>query len=737
MLARMSRAHISMITAMASLAAAALSNAALAQTAPDFSTYTPRVEAARIEESEAPKIDGDLSDPAWAKAAVIDDFYEVEPVEGATPSQRTRAYIMYDEKTLYVGVYAYDSEPALIRRSQLRRDPILRDDDAIRFMIDPFGTFRDSFFFGINPNGARLDALTENGNTFRPEWNTIWRAKARVVEDGWIAEFAIPFQSISFDSTLDEWNFQIIRTIRRNNEEIRWANVVRARGRIDMTSPGRLAGIENVSSGHGIEVQAFATGATRYDWEQDETDFDFNPSGNVFYKITPSLTGSLTFNTDFSDAPLDTRQVNTGRFDLFFPETRDFFLQDAAVFEFGGEIFTRTVNGSPLFTRQIGIVDNTPVDIVAGAKVSGKQGPFNIGAIATRTGAADALGIDGQFLTAARISANVLSESKAGVIFTHGDPGGETDNTLAGGDFRYRKSSFAGGGVLLADFVYLRSFTDGVGDDMFGSALDYTGDKWGYNLVAREIGENYDPELGFVNRTGIREYRSFVRRRFRPESGPIRQYTFRALANAITDLNDRVEDRFVNAGFNAQTNPGDELNFEFENGLLDIREPFDIAGLVPIAVGKYHFNQYEIKASLTPSRPVSVGAGVRWGGIYDGDFLKLESEFSLRPNRHVSLNGKYEFTKFSLPSGKVGIHIATLESTIAFTPDMFINTEIQYDNISENFTFFSRFSWEPRPEQEIFISLGHTALIESDRFPQSFRAQETSLAIRLGHTFRL
>ncbi|MFQ5563566.1 MAG: carbohydrate binding family 9 domain-containing protein [Parvularculaceae bacterium] len=722
---------------MASLAAAAASSASVALAPPDFSAYTPRVEAVRIAESEAPLIDGDLSDPAWLKAAVIDDFYQVEPGEGVAPTQPTRAYIMFDEKTLYVGVYAYDSEPALIRRSQLRRDPSLRDDDGVRILIDPFGTFRDSFFFGVNPNSARSDALTENGTVFRQEWNAIWRAKARVVDDGWIVEFAIPFQSISFDSALREWNFQIIRTIRRNNEEIRWANIVRARGRIDMTSPGRLAGIENVSSGVGLELQAFATGATNYDWELDQTDFDFNPSGNVFYKITPSLTGSLTFNTDFSDAPLDVRQVNTGRFDLFFPETRDFFLQDAAVFEFGGEVFTRTVNGSPLFTRRIGIVDDAPVDIIAGAKVSGKQGPFNIGAIATRTGAADALGIDGQFLTAARVSANVLSESKAGVVFTHGNPGGESDNTLAGADFRYRKSSFASGGVLLADFVYLRSFTDGVGDELFGAALDYTGDKWGYNFVAREIGENYDPELGFANRTGIREYRGFTRRRFRPEKGPIRQYTFRAIANAITDLGDRVEDRFLSAGFNLQTNPGDEIDLEFENGFLDIREPFDIAGVVPVAVAQYHFNQYEVSASLTRSRPFSVGGGVRWGDMFDGDFLEVSGDISWRPDPHISLSGEYDFTKFSLPAGEVGIHIATIESTVAFTPDMFINTEIQYDNISENFTFFSRFSWEPVPEREIFISLGHSAIIERDRFPQSFRAQNTSLAIRLGHTFRL
>lgn len=411
----------------------------------DFTRYTPRVTAVRIERDSAPVIDGDLSDAVWVRAEPIDKFYQVEPVEGATPSQPTRAYILYDEKNLYIGIYAYDSEPESIRRSQMQRDPALQDDDGLRIMIDPFGSFRDSYFFGVNPNGARSDALVENNNNFRDEWNTIWRAKAQVVEDGWIAEFAIPFQSISFDRSLDEWNFQIIRTVRRNNEEIRWSNIDQNRNRIDLTNPGRLAGIRDVESGVGLEVQTFVTGAGAYDWETDSTDFSFDPSGNVFYKLTPSLTGSLTVNTDFSDTSLDARQVNTGRFSLFFPETRDFFLQDAAVFEFGGRIFNNgPVNGLPFFSRNIGIVNGQPVDIVAGAKLSGKAGPANVGLISARTGSADAIGVDGQFLSAARLSVPVLSESKVGVVFTNGDPTGDVNSSVAGADFQYKKSNAFG-----------------------------------------------------------------------------------------------------------------------------------------------------------------------------------------------------------------------------------------------------------------------------------------------------
>lgn len=705
----------------------------------DFSQYTPRTTAVRISRENAPVIDGDLSDAAWAQAQPIEQFYQVEPVEGAAPSQPTRAYVIYDEKNLYIGVYAYDSEPDKIRRSQMQRDPALQDDDGIRILIDPFGSFRDSYFFGVNPNGARNDALVENNNNFRDEWNTIWRAKARVVEDGWIAEIAIPFQSISFDRALSEWNFQIIRTIRRENEEIRWSNIDQNRGRIDVTNPGRLAGIRDVKSGIGLEVQAFATGATSYDWETDQTDFEFNPSGNVFYKLTPSLTGSLTFNTDFSDTSLDARQVNTGRFSLFFPETRDFFLQDSAVFEFGGRIFNNgPVNGLPFFSRNIGIVNGQPVDIVAGAKLSGKAGPANIGLISTRTGSADAIGVDGQFLSAARISVPVLSESKAGVIFTNGDPTGEVNSTVAGADFQYKKSNAFGDGTLTADIAFIESFTGGESGHMFASQIAYRSQKWNTTHNIRDIDEDYAPKLGFSNRTGIRRFNSNFWRTYRPQNSFIRFAETGVWTNLILDReNDERLDHYYGAWAGGANNAGDELWLNYEHGFVDIREPFSIAGEVPVAIGQYRWNQYQVRAVATNARTVGGDVRVRWGGIYDGDLLEISSGFSLRPSRFLELGGEYSYFEFDLPSGDIGIHIASIDSTIAFTPDMTIKTEVQYDNISEAFTFFSRFSWEPVPEREIFLSFGHTAIIDRRNFPRDFVSQGSSLALRLGHTFRM
>lgn len=704
----------------------------------NFADFIPCAEAVRIAPDDAPIIDGDLSDPVWARAQVIEEFYQVEPVEGGPPSQPTRAYILFDERNLYVGIYAYDSEPDLIRRAQMQRDPELQDDDAVRVMLDTFGSFRDSYFFGVNPNGARADALVENNGSFRDEWNTIWRARTKIVDDGWIAEIVIPFQSISFDASLEEWNLQIVRTIRRNNEEIRWSNIDRSRGRTDVTNPGRLAGIREVDSGIGLEVQAYLTGSASYDWLTDEKDYEVKPSGNAFYKITPSLTGSLTLNTDFSDTGLDERQVNTGRFSLFFPETRDFFLQDAQVFEFGGRIFSNgPVNGLPFFSRNIGIVNGAPVDLAAGAKLSGKLGPANVGLISARTGASDAAGVDGQFLSAARLSVPVLSESKLGVIFTHGDPTGEENSAVAGADFQFKRSNIFGGGTLYADTGYVRSFTGGESDHLLAHETAYRSQTWNTTFRFRDVGEDYAPKLGFVNRTGIRSFNVNGFRAFRPSDSFIRYAEVGGFANLITDRNGGRLDQYVGAFAGGDNNAGDSLWLNYEHGYVNLNEGFSIAGEVPVAPGEYRWHQYDVEISATNARKIGGEIGVHWGGIYDGDLFEVRSELSIRPNRFIDFAAGYSYSEFDLPSGAIGIHIASINSVIAFTPDMTIKTEVQYDNISEAFTFFSRFSWEPIPERELFLSFGHTALIDRRNFPRDFTSQGSSLALRLGHTFRM
>jgi len=310
-------------------------------------------------------------------------------MQGAPATERTVVRIMFDENNLYFGIYAYDSAPDQIIARAMARDGDLFTGDTIGITLDPGLTRRNAYSFDVSPSGGRADSLLLNNADDLDEWDPIWSARARIVADGWVAEMAIPFRSLSYEDEQGVWGFEFSRNIRRKNEEVRWSSTNPAIDSQDVSEAGTLTGITNVNQGIGLDVQVYGSLKAKRDWhiEGEDTGISGTVGGNAFYKITPALTGTLTLNPDFSDAPLDVRQVNTSRFSLFFPETRDFFLQDAGTFEFGGLNFAREGNdrdinnGRPFFSRNIGLVDGRPVSIIGGGKISGQYGGFGVGGL--------------------------------------------------------------------------------------------------------------------------------------------------------------------------------------------------------------------------------------------------------------------------------------------------------------------------------------------------------------------
>src|SRR5882762_9127284 len=405
---------------------------ALAAEAPahDFATYQPTGKATRIDAAEAPTIDGDLSDPVWQKAQAIDEFYQLDPDPGQPATERTVLRFLYDRDNLFVSIYAYEN-PDQIVVTNLTRDGNLGVDDVLRLFLDPLNTRRNSYDFEVNALGARIDALLRNNQDRLKEWNTIWTARAKIVADGYTVEMAIPFRDLSYDPTKPDWVIDLSRVVRRKGERIRWSSINPAITQFDISRAGTLTGITDVNPGVGLDIQLYASLRYRFDWQEPKREtFSFRPSGNAFYKFTPQLVGTLTVNPDFSDAPLDIRQVNTTRFVLFQPETRNFFLQDVATFEFGGHGFNTADdynyqgdNGTPFFSRNIGLANNLPVSIVAGGKLSGEVAGLGIGALSVVTNGTGITNAS-QTRSVARITKRV-GESKLGVTLTNGDPSGK------------------------------------------------------------------------------------------------------------------------------------------------------------------------------------------------------------------------------------------------------------------------------------------------------------------------
>ncbi len=701
----------------------------------------PSVAAPRIEASQAPTIDGDLSDPIWANAAIIDDFAQTDPVPGAAPSERTVVRIMYDENNFYLNVYAYDSEPELIVVRSMARDGEIFTGDNISFFLDPGPTRRNAYSFQFSPSGGRNDSLILNNSTELDEWDPIWTLRTMRVTDGWVAEIAVPFRSLSYAEGESDWGFDIARDITRRNEELHWASRNPALDFTDVSQGGTLTGINNISQGLGLDIQVYGVTQSKRDWHVASDDFGISGSAgaNAFFKITSALTGTLTLNPDFSDAPLDPRQINTTRFSLFFPETRDFFLQDAGTFEFGGRGFARGFgndravnNGRPFFSRNIGLVNREQVGIIGGGKLSGEYAGFGIGALSVLT--ADTPDSDGQVLSVARVTRPLFNESKMGFIFTNGDPTGDTDNTLVGGDFQYRNSDMFGGQIFQADAFFQRSFSSSAGDDnSFGIALNFPNEPWGGELNFKQIGKHFEPALGFLDRPGIRYYQAGISYQRRVMNSWIQEWQIFGDNVFITDLNNNLETRENQVFFQLVTVRDNEFEIEVFNAYENVLEAFDLPGNINVPKGGSHWTNFGVEFSTSNSRPFAIGIGFECCSLYDGDAISTEVGIGYRPSAFFILEAGWELTMLDQPDGSVDIHVLTADAVVNFTPDMSLALQSQWDNISGDLGVLARYRWEFIPGSELFVAFGQGAIISRNRFT----AQRSQLSVRIGHTFRL
>ena len=466
--------------------------------------------------------------------------------------------------------------------------------------------------------------------------------------------------------------------------------------------------------------------------------FRFTAGGNVFYKVTPALTNTLTVNPDFSDAPLDVRQVNTTRFSLFTPETRDFFLQDLSAFEFGGRSFGRNSidrasnNGRPFFSRNVGLVQGKPVSLVVGDKLSGQFAGFDVGAFSVLTDETPT-GEGGQFLSVARVTHPIFAESNVGFVFTNGDPTGLTDNTVAGrglpiSQFECVRRQGAPGRCLLYEDLLQHK-----GDDESAAlAINFPNEPWSGDLLIKQIGRNFTPALGFVNRTAIRHYVGTVAHLTRYRNRYLNTLQFGTDFEFVTDLNDVLESRENDVFVQARTRIGDQVTLRAIQSFENVPAPFLVANTVPILPGKYEWQNFDVATRTFSGRLITLNGNVTCCSFYNGTAVHPRAEVIFRPSIYFEIAMSYEGNYIDLPSGNVDIHLGTADAVVNFNPDMQLALQVQYDNISENFGLSARYRWEYRPGNEIFIGIGQSAVIDD----RGFLAQTTLGTIRVGQTFR-
>ncbi|HLB30267.1 MAG TPA: DUF5916 domain-containing protein, partial [Gammaproteobacteria bacterium] len=523
----------------------------------------------------APDLDGRLTEEAWRNAVRIDDLHQFLPVDHGEPSERTEFYLMYDDDYLYVGARLHDGEPGGIIARQLIQNAPMPFDDAFEFLLDPFNNMRSGYHFQVNPNGVRLDGIFDKATDINRDWDGIWDSEAVIDAEGWTAEVAIPFKTLNFNPDNPDWGFSIARTIARKKEELAWSSYNR---QFNPGTAGVLRGIEGIKQGKGLDIVPSLTVGHAQDFKMDDGDLIFEPSLDVSYNITPSLTGVVTFNTDFSATEVDDRQVNLSRFSLFFPEKRDFFLQDADIFSFGG----LDQNGIPFFSRRIGLGRNgKPVDLNAGVKLTGRVDRWNVGALLVQQDGG-APGVDSPLLLVSRVSANILEESSVGALMTWGDPLSNNDNAVTGADFTYHTTHFLGNRSLTGNVWYQQSWTEAVSADeqAWGAQLGVGASEGLAGSVTWErFGEAFYPALGFANRTGITRANVTLTHAYRPHDNPWLRSLFSFMDfDQVENLKGDLESQqlFFRAAM-LENHRGDRLSFNIFHGREVLFEDYPIS----------------------------------------------------------------------------------------------------------------------------------------------------------------
>ncbi|MEC7188578.1 MAG: carbohydrate binding family 9 domain-containing protein [Pseudomonadota bacterium] len=702
--------------------------------------------AIRVE--NAPVMDGVLDDPVWQQAQVVTDFHQSRPGDHAAPSEPTELYVVYTSDALYIGARMYDQTPELIAAPTIRHGLGLPFDDRLVVILDPFNQGRAGYRFETNLNGVRHDALYTTPTQFSLNWNTIWETATKAETNAWVAEIEIPFKSLPFDPSLDTWGFNFGRGIRRKNEEMAWVSLDR---QYNPTIMGEMTGMSGMDQGVGLDiVPSFAAVQQRRFNPAGNLD-QYNPSLDAFYRLTPSLNAALTFNTDFSAVEVDNRQVNLTRFNLFFPERRDFFNNDSELFQFGNITGLARGNNAaggasqqnarPYFSRKLGLAgDGSPVDIEYGGRISGRVGRFNVGTLAIRQ--ADTDTVAATDLLISRVSANVLEDSQVGFIFTDGDPTSNLENRVLGADFQYINNRLPNGRRLFSSVFFQQSDTPGLaGDDAsYGFGIGYPASvgvrgRIGYKAVE----ENFNPAMGFVNNAGIGDFTADLGYTHFFSTG-IFQTAFAGVDLQRIDLLDGgLQTEVVNYRLlELETTQRDRFQLAYITNEEVVLDRFPIyrrpGEEVYIEAGVYQFNEQSVNFQTAGQRRVSGSLIYRSGDFFNGERLNLSGRVTWNQSRYFNLSASYDWNDIQLPQGSFTTRLSSINSQVAFSPTLYWITLAQYDNISEEIGINTRLQWIPRAGQEGFIVLNY-GLEDRDR-NNSFQTASSDLSLKFRYTFR-
>ena len=694
------------------------------------------------------RIDGKLDEEAYAAVPPVDRFIQMEPAAGQPASEKTEVWVFFDRQNVYVAFRAWESRPDLMVANEMRRDSNnIRMGDCVGFSLDTFHDGRNAYQFEVNPLGARTDGQSANERQYNSDWNPVWDLAVGKFDGGWTVEAAIPFKSLRYQpGAAQTWGFNARRNNKWKNEIAFLARIPAAfgigRGSFAASLFPTLTGIDAPPGSKNLEIKPFATAdltTDRVARPAIDNDPDADVGLDVKYGVTQSLTADFTYNTDFAQVEADEQQVNLTRFSLFFPEKREFFLENQGMFNFAASsvgIGGQPSGNTPLlfYSRRIGLNQGQSVPILAGGRLTGRAGRFSIGAIGIGTRAAPRARAAATSFGVLRLRRDILRRSSIGVLATTRSV---TQNGAGSNDAYGIDGSFAFFANLGLNAYWARTRTTGLEgrDTSYRAQMEYAGDRYGVTLDRLVIGDNFNPEVGFVRRDNIRE--SIGQLRFSPRPASIksvRKFSGIGTFTHIADGSGLLQTRTADGEFAIEMQNSDRFSLSITGIFERLTQPFAIPPSGRIPIGEYDFTVARAAYVFGQQRPLSGHLAVEHGGFYNG--RRTSATFNrtrLTPSPRFSLEPSISINWIDLPSGPFTTTLAGSRVTYTMTPLMFASALLQYNSSTRRANVNVRLRWEYRPGSELFVVYNDERNTLARRFPD---LQNRAVIVKVTRLFR-
>jgi hypothetical protein len=664
-------------------------------------------------------LDAQLDEPSWLAAPIAKDFIQNDPREGEPATFDTEVRLLYDSDALYIGVFARDEQPGGIIVNELRKDFNTGSQDGFQVVIDTFKDERNGYQFAVNAMGAKWDAQMSNeGRENNSNWDGVWDVKTRIAEDGWYAEIRIPFRTLKFSPASEQtWGINFQRRLRRLNENSYWAPLPRIHNLSRVSMAGTVEGLQGIQPGNNLRVKPYAlASSSRLGAGRSLGDFD--AGFDVKYGVTSGLTWDFTVNTDFSQVEADEQQINLTRFSLFFPEKRDFFLENSGIFQFGtgssrggggGGRQNSSQDMILFFSRRIGLSDDGgAVPILGGTRLTGRAGGFSLGALNIQQRNEGA--VRAANFTALRLQRDVLAQSDIGVMLLNKDASGAHFNRVVGADANFRFFRNLDLNVAGAKTFSPESAIATAGQDWYTkSSFNYRTNRLDMRGGYQAIGERFNNEMGFVPRRGVNNAELHVGGRFRPKWSWTKSWLRESYPHwQIENFSRReggLESRYVDWHWPVTFHNSSFIEVGVNPTTEVISRPFAINARRGIRVlpGRYDFNEYFLLANTNSSAPISFNTRYSVGDFYDGYRRGYTLGTTFRANEHFNVSGNVQLNDIELPQGAFTTTLVTGRVNYFLNTKVFLNALLQYNTDARQWSSNVRFNVIHRPLSDIFL----------------------------------